>query len=223
MSIPIITIDGPGGVGKGTASIWIAAQLGWHILDSGALYRVLGQAALKHGVAFEDEAGLGALARTLEVRFVANPQSGETRIVLEGEDVTQAARSEEGGQYASVVAAVAQVRSALLERQRHFCQAPGLVADGRDMGTVVFPQAQVKIFLTASPEERANRRYKQLKEKGNDANLADLIKQLAQRDKRDLDRAVAPLRAAEDAVVIDTTHLSIEAMVQQILALQAAL
>jgi len=217
MTIPILTIDGPGGVGKGTASIQVAQQLGWHILDSGALYRVLGQAALKHKLTFEDAEGLGKLAHALDVRFLPDSSTGETCIILEGEDVTGAARSEEGGKYASLVAAIPQVRSALLERQRSFCQAPGLVADGRDMGTVVFPQALVKIFLTASPEERANRRYKQLKEKGISANLADLVKQLAERDKRDSQRTVAPLQPAQDALVIDTTSLSIEAMVQQIL------
>lgn len=218
MNIPILTIDGPGGVGKGTAALQIAAKLGWHMLDSGALYRVLGQAALKHGVAFDDENGLGKLAQHLDVRFLPDSSMGETRIELEGEDVTRAARSEEGGKYASLVAVIAQVRTALLERQRDFCQMPGLVADGRDMGTVVFPQAQVKIFLTASPQERANRRYKQLKGKGINANLADLVKQLEERDRRDSQRPVAPLQPAEDAWIIDTTSLSIEAMIAQIVA-----
>ncbi len=216
-TIPVLTIDGPGGVGKGTASLRVAAALGWHILDSGALYRVLGQAALKHGVALDAAEALEALANALDVTFLPDPSTGETRILLEGEEVTQAARSEAGGQVASRVATIAQVRTALLERQRAFRQLPGLVADGRDMGTVVFPDAAVKIFLTASPEERANRRYKQLKEKGIGANLADLVKQLAERDARDFGRAVAALQPAPDALLIDTTSMNIEVMVQRIL------
>ncbi len=223
-AIPVLTIDGPSGVGKGTAALRVAQHLGWHILDSGALYRVLGQAAIKHGVAFDAADALEALAQGLEIEFLPDSHTGDTRIVLEGTDVTQAARSEEGGKAASLVAAIPQVRAALLERQQAFCQAPGLVADGRDMGTVVFPHAVLKIFLTASPEERANRRYKQLKEKGIDVNLPGLVKQLVERDTRDSQRLVAPLVAADDAIQIDTSHLDIESMVQKILtALHTAL
>jgi len=216
-SVPVITIDGPSGVGKGTTAQRIASHLGWHLLDSGAIYRVLAEAARQQGVALDDEPALVQLAESLDVRFVADPDTAEIQILLEGHEVSEAVRSEASGQAASQVAALPAVRTALLARQRSFRRSPGLVADGRDMGTVVFPNAPLKVFLSASPQERAQRRYKQLIKKGMDANLASLIETLAERDARDRDRACAPLQAATDALLIDTTALSIDAVVARIL------
>lgn len=214
---PVVAIDGPSGSGKGTISQLLAARLGWHYLDSGALYRLTALAAARHGVALDDPAGLARLASALDVRFEVDAD-GE-RILLDGAPVGNPLRSEATGAGASRVAALPEVRAALLERQRAFRAAPGLVADGRDMGTVVFPDAEVKIFLTASAEARAERRYKQLKEKGIDANLPDLSADLAERDRRDSERATAPLKPAVDAVVVDSTGLDIPACLERCLVI----
>ena len=215
----VLTIDGPGGAGKGTISRLIAKRLGWHLLDSGALYRLTAHAAVKHGVALEDEPALAHLAETLDVTFLA--EGDETRVMLEGEDVSMAIRTEAAGERASRVAVLPAVRQALLARQRGFCQAPGLVADGRDMGTVVFPEASLKIFLTASAEERARRRFLQLQEAGETASLSSLLKEIKARDARDMQRAVAPLKPADDAVELDTTELAIPDVVDHIQRLLA--
>lgn len=214
---PVITIDGASGTGKGVVCHLVAKKLGWRLLDSGALYRVLALAAQKHGVALDNEPAVRVLAEHLDVQFIAAEASMPPNILLEGQDVTETIRTEKMGNAASKVGALPEVRVALLSRQRAFREAPGLVTDGRDMGTVVFPDAEVKIFLTASPEERASRRYNQLKEKGIHVNLNDLIDELRERDKRDQERAVAPLRPAEDAICIDTDHLTIEQVVDQVM------
>lgn len=206
---PIVTIDGPSGSGKGTICKLLAEQKGWHLLDSGALYRVLGLAASYHEVALDDEEAVSILARHLDVQFVPESDKG-VKVVLEGEDVTRAIRTEKSGLAASVVAAIPAVRAALLDRQQAFAESPGLVADGRDMGTVVFPDAPVKIYLTATAEERALRRYNQLIQKEAGANLQEVLKDIESRDDRDMNRSVAPLKPAEDAVVIDSTHLDIQ-------------
>ncbi len=217
---PVIAIDGPSGVGKGTLCQALAQHLGWHLLDSGSLYRLTALAAQKHDVPLDDETRLAALAASLDVRFETLPDQ-ETQVLLEGEDVTAAIRSEACGNAASRVAALPAVRAALLQRQRDFRRPPGLVADGRDMGTVVFPDAPVKIFLTASPTARAIRRYNQLREKGISVSLAALAKEIAERDARDAGRAIAPLRPASDAHVLDTTELSIAAVRRQALMILA--
>jgi cytidylate kinase len=216
MDIPIIAIDGPSASGKGTIAEKVAARLGFHVLDSGALYRLTALFALRQGVSLTDETAVTALAATLPAEF----RGGE--VWLAGENVSQAIRAEEVGEGASKVAALPAVREALLARQRAYAQAPGLVADGRDMGTVVFPQALVKIFLTASAEARAERRYKQLIEKGNSANLADLVRDMRARDERDTQRAVAPLKPAPDAVVLDSTSMNIDEVVEAVLKLYRA-
>jgi cytidylate kinase len=215
---PIVTVDGPSGSGKGTISRAVAVRVGWHFLDSGALYRLVALAGLKRGLKADDVEGHARLAASLEVRFDVRPDGGEL-VLLEGEVVTDEIRSEVAGQGASRVAAWPSVRSALLERQRAFARPPGLVADGRDMGTVVFPRADLKIFLTASPDERALRRYKQLKDKGSDVSLAALSREITERDLRDSTRTVAPLKPAPDAEVIDSTGLTIEQVVDQVMAL----
>jgi CMP/dCMP kinase len=210
-SAPVVAVDGPGGAGKGTLCRRLATQLGWHLLDSGALYRLVALAAAHAGVPLEDETGLAAKARDLPARF-----SGE-QVFLGERDVTDAIRDETCGERASRVAALPGVRTALVGLQRGFQRPPGLVADGRDMGTVIFPEAELKIFLTASAEERAMRRYKQLKEKGFDVNLARLSAEVAARDRRDAERAVAPLRPAPGACVIDSTELGIDEVVAVVL------
>jgi cytidylate kinase len=202
--LPIVTVDGPSGSGKGTISQRVATHLGWHFLDSGAIYRVLGLMASRAGISSESVEKLIEMAENMPLTFDGD------RILLDQEEVSDAIRTERAGNQASKVAAIGQVREALLAWQRHYARPPGLVADGRDMGTVVFPSAQVKIFLTASPEERAKRRYKQLKEKGLSVNLADLIKEIRERDERDSRRVISPLKAADDAVTLDSTNLTID-------------
>jgi cytidylate kinase len=216
-TIPVITVDGPSGVGKGTISQLLATKLGWHFLDSGALYRLTALASVQHGVALEDETAVANIARTLDVEFQA-ADSGEVKVVLENQDVSDDIRTETAGNNASKVAALPAVREALLQRQRDFAVAPGLVADGRDMGTTVFPQAAKKFFLTASAAVRAERRYKQLKEKGFDANLSSLIEEIEQRDERDRSRSTSPLRPADDAVSIDTSEKSINEVFNEVLS-----
>ena len=206
---PIITIDGAGGTGKSTVSQILAKRLGWKFLDSRSLYRVLALAAEKHGIALDNEAALEDLAKHLDVRFIAE-ENTSSLVILEGEDVTNVIRTEKIGNAASQVGTLPAVRTALLGRQRAFRDLPGLVADGRDMGTVVFPDAELKIYLVASPEERALRRYNQLKARGINVTLGDLIKELRERDRRDQERTVAPLKPAEDAIRIDTDRLNID-------------
>ena len=220
-SIPVVTIDGPSGSGKGTISRAVARSAGWHLLDSGALYRLVALAGTRQGLDLEDRARHAQLAAAMQVTFGSAPDGSE-QVVLDGEDVTAAIRSERAGAGASRVAAWPQVRQALLGRQRAFVQPPGLVADGRDMGTVVFAGAPLKIFLTATPEERALRRHKQLKDKGSDVSLPALSREIAERDARDQTRRVAPLRPAPDACVIDSTGMSVEAVVGRVLELGAA-
>ncbi|PWV59490.1 (d)CMP kinase [Plasticicumulans acidivorans] len=217
MNLPVIAVDGPSGVGKGTLCRRLAQVLGFHLLDSGSLYRLTALAAERAGVDLDDAAALAAVAAALDVDFASGHDDLVVR--LAGEDVTLAIRSEAAGMAASHVAALPAVRAALLQRQRDFLQPPGLVADGRDMGTTVFPHATVKIFLTASAAERARRRYKQLSEKGIDANLAALEKEIAERDERDASRSASPLKAADDAVGIDTDHLDITAVFERARAL----
>lgn len=210
-AIPVIAIDGPSASGKGTVAARVAASLAWHYLDSGALYRLTALAALQRGLALDDEPALAALAAKLDVAFL------EGMILLDGEDATETIRAEAIGEGASRVAVLPTVRTALLQRQRDFAHAPGLVADGRDMGSVVFPHAPLKIFLTASAEERANRRYKQLIAKGEKITLLQILQDIEQRDARDRARSVAPLQQLPDALLLDTTSLSIEQSVQFVL------
>ncbi len=218
-SIPVLTIDGPSGSGKGTVSRRVAERLGWHLLDSGALYRLVALAGTLDGLDPADADAHAKLAARLAVRF-GQDTAGNERILLgtAQQEVTAAIRTEEAGQGASRVAAWPAVRTALLQRQRDFAQPPGLVADGRDMGTVVSPAATPKIFLTATPEERARRRYNQLKDKGSGASLAALSLEIAERDKRDSTRAVAPLVPAQEAIVVDSTSLGIDEVVDRIMA-----
>jgi len=211
---PVIAVDGPSGVGKGTIGHLLTKRLDWHFLDSGALYRLTGLAARRHGIEFTDVGALETLARGLDVEF-----DGAGRVFLEKQDVTGDIRTEQAGSDASKVAAILEVRAALLQRQRDFRQPPGLVADGRDMGTTVFPEAPVKVFLTASPEIRAERRYKQLKDKGLDVNLPSLVSEIAERDERDRNRSASPLKPAADAVVVDTSELGIDDVFQKIMAI----
>ncbi|TCS39982.1 (d)CMP kinase [Reinekea marinisedimentorum] len=212
---PVITLDGPGGVGKGTISTLLAEKLGWHFLDSGALYRLTALAASNHGISLKDEQAVALVAEHLDVQF-ANDASG-SQIILENEKVTEAIRTEEVGTNASIVAAYSRVRDALLKRQRAFAVEPGLIADGRDMGTVVFTDAPLKIFMNASAEERATRRVRQLQEKGATADYDTVLADIVARDERDQNRATAPLKPADDAVLLDTTCLSIDEVMNAIL------
>ncbi len=214
---PVVTIDGPGGAGKGTLCMLLATKLGWHLLDSGAIYRVLAVAALKHQIALDDITSLAELAANLNVHFPI--EDDQVLIVLDGVNVTDEIRTEITGNLASKVAAYPAVRAALLSRQQNFVQTPGLIADGRDMGTVVFPSAPLKIFLDASAEERAKRRQLQLQQKGINVNFNNLLQEIQERDFRDRNRPVAPLKPADDAVVIDSTNMSIDAVFNQVLAL----
>ncbi len=215
---PVITIDGPSGSGKGTVSRAVARALGWGLLDSGALYRLVALAARRKGMVLDDVASLSRLAAGFDIRFGTGPRDEEI-VWLDGAEVTRDIRTESAGNDASKVAAFPPVRAALLERQRAFAVPPGLVADGRDMGTVVFPGAQVKIFLTASLEERALRRHNQLKQKGVAATLAALSLEIAERDERDISRSASPLVASADAVLLDTTGMPVDAVVDRVLAI----
>ncbi len=218
---PVVTVDGPSGAGKGTISLALAKTKGWHFLDSGAIYRVLALASMHHQIPTDDEDALVPLASGLDVNF-ETLEDGKSKTVLEGEDVTNAIRSEDVGKSASKIATLPRVREALLRRQRAFRELPGLVADGRDMGTVVFPNADVKFFLTASPEERAKRRYNQLLDAGilqdseRDVSIARLLTDIRARDERDSNRSVAPLVPAEDAVVLDSTTMTVEQVLEKI-------
>ncbi|TDY02654.1 (d)CMP kinase [Thiohalophilus thiocyanatoxydans] len=215
--VPVLTLDGPSGSGKGTIASRVARTLGWHLLDSGALYRLVALGAARRGIPMEDEAALADYALQMDVVFEVQPDSGEVLAKLDGEAVGDAIRTEQCGNDASKVAALGPVREALLQRQRDFRRPPGLVADGRDMGTTVFPDAGLKIYLTASAEVRAERRYKQLKEKGISASVADLFREIAERDARDTERRSSPLKPATDALVLDTSSLDINQVVDQVL------
>ncbi len=214
---PVVCIDGPSGAGKGTAAVMVAKALGYNLLDSGALYRVVAIAAEKRGVNPTDEEGVAVIAQTMRLDFEVSSADEPVQVLLDGDNITDEVRLESTGAKASVVAPLTTVRAALLEYQRHFVKAPGLVADGRDMGTVVFPESPYKIFLTASAEERAERRHKQLKNKGVSVSLAAVLEDIRIRDERDMNRATAPLTAAADALTIDSTSLSIEDVVEQII------
>lgn len=218
--IPVITIDGPSGSGKGTIGRLLAQQLGWHYLDSGAIYRLLAHAAELENISFSNIPKICQLARRLDVHFSVH--GDENRVMLNDTDVTDALVTESCGSAASLIAADPDIRTALLDRQREFKKLPGLVTDGRDMGTIVFPSAELKIFLEANGEERAIRRYNQLKNKGIPANLEDVRVEVNARDKRDRERTVAPLIPADDAIVIDTTHLTVNDVLARILSLVGA-
>jgi len=217
MTIPVITLDGPSGAGKGTIAQQVASELGFHILDSGSLYRLTALASQYDGIDLADESAIADVAIKLDVVF--KPTDDGLQILLRGNDASEAIRQEDIGMRASKVAAIPAVRDALLQRQRDFLELPGLVADGRDMGTTVFPNAPVKIFMTASAEERAERRVKQLKAKGINANIAALVADLKARDEQDANRAVSPLKPAEDAIYLDTTSMSIQEVTQKVLDL----
>jgi CMP/dCMP kinase len=215
--IPVLTIDGPSGSGKGTISRAVAERLGWQYLDSGALYRAVGLAAAWESIDLSDPEAVALCAARTEIRFETQG-AGEPHVIVNGKDATRQLRTETAGAAASAIAAHPPVRAALVDLQHRFRRAPGLVADGRDMGTVIFPDAQYKVFLTASAEERAQRRYKQLKEKGVSVNLAGLLHEIAARDERDAGRAVAPLKPADDAVIVDSTGTPITEVIERVLA-----
>ena len=216
--VPVVTIDGPSGSGKGAVAAILAKQLGFSLLDSGALYRVLGIATLKANLELENHEAIRDLAHNMQVEF---GRFGADSVELNGENISLEIRTDIGSDQASKIGAIPAAREALFQRQLDFRQAPGLVADGRDMGTVVFPDAQLKIYLTASPEERAQRRYKQLIGKGIGAILVDLLRELKARDQRDSEREISPLKPAADALVIDTTSLSLEQVVEKVVRLAA--
>jgi cytidylate kinase len=218
-AIPVLTIDGPSGSGKGTISRAVADALGWHLLDSGALYRAVGFAAGEEGIDLSDADAVTRCAETTKIAF-RDPKDGrETRVVVNGHDATDELRTETAAAAASAIAAIPSVRAALFDKQRAFRRSPGLVADGRDMGTVIFPEAPFKVFLTASAEERAKRRYKQLKEKGLNVTLSSLLREIEARDERDANRKVAPLKPASGALIVDTTGLPVGDVVRKVLAL----
>lgn len=214
--IPVITVDGPSGVGKGTVSFLLAQLMDWHLLESGTLYRALALAAKQRGVGLNDEAALSYIATYLDVAFIAPKKGERARVLLEGQDCTDTICTENVATNASQVSKFDQVRQALLQRQRDFRQPPGLIAEGRDMGTVVFPDAQIRFFMIASVQERARRRFKQLKEKGINVTMESLKAEIAERDERDQNRSVAPLQPADDAIMIDTTGLSVEEVMMRI-------
>ncbi len=216
VAAPVVAIDGPGGSGKGTVAQRVAAALGWHLLDSGALYRLVGLAGMRLGVPLDDAAALARLAAALDVRFLGDG-GGEVAVLLDGVDATSDIRAESSGEAASRVAAIPAVRQALIDRQRAFRRPPGLVADGRDMGSFIFPDARLKVFLTASVEERARRRHNQLRQKGIDVSLAALSRDMAERDRRDSERTVAPLKPATDARILDSTGMPVEAVVEVVM------
>jgi cytidylate kinase len=217
-SVPVLTIDGPSGSGKGTISALVAKRLDWRLLDSGALYRAVGYAAGMAGLDLSDVEAVTRCAHGTKIHFRAAGDGGETRVIVNGHDATDELRTETAGAAASAIASMPPVREALVALQLGFRKAPGLVADGRDMGTVIFPDAAYKVFLTASAAERAKRRYKQLKEKGLSVTLAGLQREIEARDSRDASRAVAPLKPAEDAVLVDTTGMGIDEVVAKVLA-----
>ncbi|MCF2909315.1 (d)CMP kinase [Pseudoalteromonas sp. DL2-H2.2] len=217
--MPVITVDGPSGSGKGTVCRLLAEKLDWDVLDSGAIYRVLSLAAIHHHIALDNEEALVPLAANLDVQFPIDSVTKKIKVILEGEDVTHTIRNEEVGAAASKIAALPRVREALLRRQRAFRSESGLIADGRDMGTVVFPNAELKIYLTASAQERAKRRYLELKDKGLDVTLDGLLSEIEARDDRDMNRKVAPLVPADDAVVVDTTELDAEQVFAKVITL----
>ena len=217
--MPVITVDGPSGSGKGTVCRLLADKLGWDVLDSGAIYRVLSLAALHHQIALDNEEALVPLAANLDVQFLVDSQTNAGKVILEGEDVTTTIRNEEVGAAASKVAALPRVREALLRRQRAFRTENGLIADGRDMGTVVFPDAPLKIYLTASAQERARRRFVELNERGLDVTLSGLLQDIQARDERDMNRTVAPLVPADDAIEIDTSELNAQQVFDKVITL----
>ncbi|MGZ5030546.1 MAG: (d)CMP kinase [Methylobacter sp.] len=216
MSIPVLTIDGPSGAGKGTVSRAVAKKLGWNYLDSGSIYRSLAIAVLNQAVDLADEAAIVDVAQAMVLEFECND---ELVVRLDGEDITSQLSLETTGNAASIVAALPEVRRVLLQKQKDFKRLPGLVADGRDMGTVVFPDADYKVFLTASAAERANRRYKQLIEKGNDANLAQITNEIEERDRRDMERKTAPLAMANDALYIDSSDMTLNSVIEEVMNL----
>jgi cytidylate kinase len=221
-AVPVLTIDGPSGSGKGTIARAVAERLGWHLLDSGALYRAVGYAATRADLDLNDAAALTGCAERVDIAFRDPKDGGETRVLVNGRDVTDELRTETAGAAASAIAAIPTVRKALVARQLAFRRPPGLVADGRDMGTVIFPDAAHKVFLTASAGERAQRRYKQLKEKGLDVTLSSLLHEIEARDARDATRAVSPLKPAADAVLVDTTGMPIPDVVKRVLSVVQA-
>jgi cytidylate kinase len=221
-TINVITIDGPSGTGKGTLSLMLADKLGWHYLDSGVLYRVLAYLAIQQNIAFDDEAQLAQIAAKMPIQFILNKSNQSYSVVLDNNDITKLIRSEEVSTASSQVSAHPSVRNTLIELQKSFRQAPGLITDGRDMGTVIFPTAQLKVFMTACPEIRAQRRYNQLKEKGIDVNLVAVESELNERDKRDQERSVAPLKPADDACIVDTSNKSTDEVLQEIMELVQA-